>query len=61
MFSLILSVGLSILLSALDFGLAPLQTLFMMDVTKQTVMDQVDDDLNEVVSDLFTDIFDDIF
>ena len=57
MFSLILSVGLSILFAAIDFGLAPFQAIFMMDIGKQVVMDQVDNTLEETVDAILDDIF----
>jgi hypothetical protein len=56
MFSLILSVGLSIILNAMNFEiLAPFQALFLADVGKQVMMDVIDD---EVINDIFDDVFD---
>jgi len=56
MFNLIMSVGLSILLNALNFEvLAPLQAIFIADIGKQVVMDQIEG----VDDEIFTDLFDD--
>ena len=59
MFTLIFSVGLSIILNALNFEvLAPLQAIFLADVGKQVVMDTIDNEVEEVVHDLFNDVLD---
>jgi hypothetical protein len=57
MFSLTLSVGLSIILNAMNFEiLAPFQALFLADVGKQVMMDVID--ANEVINDIFDAVFD---
>jgi hypothetical protein len=60
MFSLILSFSLSIILNALNFQvLAPLQAIFIADMGKQVVMDQVDTiEIGEDIDDLFQDFHD---
>ena len=59
MFSLILSFSLSIILNALNFQvLAPIQAIFIADIGKQAVMDQVDNSLEEIVNEVVHDVFD---
>jgi hypothetical protein len=58
MFGLIFSVGLSIILNALNFEiLAPLQVIFIADMGKQVIMDEVvTDEIESIVDDLFSDM-----
>lgn len=59
MFSLIFSVGLSIILNALNFEvLAPLQVIFITDMGKQAVMDQLDNSLEDMIDEVVHDVFD---
>lgn len=61
MLGLIFSVGLSIILNALNFEiLAPLQAIFIADMGKQVIMDEVvTDEMEGMFDDLFGDV--DIF
>lgn len=58
MFGLIISVGLSIILNALNFEiLAPLQAIFIADMGKQVIMDEVaTDEMEGMFDDLFGDL-----